>query len=127
MSDLKLTKTRIQAGIWEGVLTGGLGTGEAPEIEVTHLGEPVQTVAISADAKTPGAWTVKIAIPPETLTDGVQTYLISDKETGEKLGSFTVVTGEPLEDDIRGELDLLRAELDMLKRAFRRHCVDTGG
>ncbi len=127
MPDLKLTKTRIQAGIWEGVLTGGLGTGEAPEIDVTHLGEPVQTVAISADAKTPGAWTVKIAIPPETLTDGVQTYLISDSETGEKLGSFTVVTGEPLEDDIRGELDLLRAELDMLKRAFRRHCVDTGG
>ncbi len=127
MSDLKLVKTRIQAGIWEGVLMGGLGTGEAPEIEVTHLGEPVQTVAISADAKNPGAWTVKIAIPPETLTDGVQTYLIADKETGEKLGSFTVVTGEPLEDDIRGELDLLRAELDMLKRAFRRHCVDTGG
>ncbi len=127
MPDLKLTKTRIQAGIWEGVLTGGLGTGEAPEIEVTHLGEPVQTVAIGADANTPGAWTVKIAIPPETLTDGVQTYLISDKESGEKLGSFTVVTGEPLEDDIRGEVDLLRAELDMLKRAFRRHCVDTGG
>ena len=127
MSDLKLTKTRIQAGIWEGVLTGGLGTGEAPEIDVTHLGEPVQTVAISADANTPGAWAVKIAIPPETLTDGVQTYLIADKETGEKLGSFTVVTGEPLEDDIRGEVDLLRAELDMLKRAFRRHCVDTGG
>ena len=127
MPDLKLTKTRIQAGIWEGVLSGGLGTGEAPEIEVTHLGEPVQTVAISADENTPGAWTVKIAIPPETLTDGVQTYLITDKESGEKLGDFTVVTGEPLEDDIRGEVDLLRAELDMLKRAFRRHCVDTGG
>jgi len=125
MSELKLVKTRIQAGIWEGVLSGGLGTGEAPEIEVTHLDQPMQTVAISADTNTPGAWIVKIAIPPETLTDGVQTYLITEKDSGEKLGSFTVVTGEPLEDDIRGELDLLRAELDMLKRAFRRHAVET--
>ncbi len=127
MSDLKLVKTRIQAGIYEGVLSGGLGTGEAPEVEVTHLGEPVQTVAISADTNTPGAWSLKIAIPPETLTDGVQTYLITEKDSGETLGSFTVVTGEPLADDIRGEIDLLRAELDMLKRAFRRHCVETGG
>ena len=23
--------------------------------------------------------------------------------------------------------DLLRAELDMLKKAFRRHCLETGG
>jgi hypothetical protein len=26
---------------------------------------------------------------------------------------------------LRAEVDLLRAELDMLKRAFRRHCVET--
>ena len=36
-----------------------------------------------------------------------------------------MITGEPVEDDLRGEIDLLRAELDMLKRAFRRHCIDT--
>ena len=27
--------------------------------------------------------------------------------------------------DLRAEMDLMRAELDMLKRAFRRHCVET--
>ena len=125
MSELSLVKTRIQAGIWEGVLSGGLGTGEAPEILVTHLEQPVSTVAITADAEQPGTWNVKIAIPPDLLSDGVQTFLIFDALSGEKLDSFTVVTGEPLEDDIRGELELLRAELDMLKRAFRRHCVET--
>jgi len=26
---------------------------------------------------------------------------------------------------MRVEMDLLRAELDMLKRAFRRHCLET--
>jgi len=125
MSELSLVKTRIQAGIWEGVLSGGLGTGAAPEIEVLHQEQLIRTVAIKADTRAPGSWNVKIAIPPDLLSDGVQTFLIRDKMDGEKLGSFTVVTGEPLEDDIRGELDLLRAELDMLKRAFRRHCLET--
>ncbi len=125
MSELQLVKTRIQAGIWEGVLTGGLGTGEPPEILVTHLESPVNTVAVTADTDAPGTWNVKIAIPPELLSDGVQTFLIWDVVDEEKLGSFTIVTGEPLEDDVRGELDLLRSELDMLKRAFRRHCVET--
>jgi len=125
MSDLSLVKTRIQAGIWEGVLTGGPDAGEAPEIEVLHLEQPIKSVALSADGEIPGTWNVKIAIPPDLLSDGVQTFVICDAEDGEKLGSFSVLTGEPLEDDIRGELDLLRAELDMLKRAFRRHCLET--
>ncbi len=125
MADLSLVKTRIHAGIWEGVLTGGLGTGAPPEVLVTHLEQPVTTVAVTADTESPGAWNVRIAIPPELLSDGVQTFVITDPATGERLDSFTVITGMPLEDDIRAEVDLLRAELDMLKKAFRRHCVET--
>ncbi len=125
MSDLSLVKTRIQAGIWEGVLSGGMDNGMTPEIEVFHLDQPVKTVAVTPDSRAPGTWTVKIAIPPDLLSDGVQTFVIRDALEGETLGSFSVVTGEPLEDDIRGEIDLLRAELDMLKRAFRRHCLET--
>ena len=30
-------------------------------------------------------------------------------------------------EDIRAELSLVRDELDLLKRAFRRHCVETEG
>lgn len=125
MTELSLVRTRIQAGIWEGVLSSGLGTGEVPEITVTHQERPVTSVAVTPDSENPGHWNVKIAIPPDLLSDGVQTFLIADAETGEKLDSFTILTGAPLEDDIRGELDLLRAELDMLKRAFRRHCAET--
>ena len=65
------------------------------------------------------------ADPGRLLSDGVQTFLISDPDTGEKLASFAVLAGDALGDDIRAEMDLLRAELDMLKRAFRRHCVET--
>ncbi len=125
MSDLTLVKTRILAGIWEGVLTVGQDAGDTPEIEVLHLEQPIKTVAMTPDPEKPGSWNVKIAIPPDLLSDGVQTFLIRDRQDGEKLGHFTMITGAPLEDDIRGEIDLLRAELDMLKRAFRRHCLET--
>ena len=35
------------------------------------------------------------------------------------------IAGEAVSDDLRAEVELLRAELDMLKRAFRRHCLET--
>ena len=47
------------------------------------------------------------------------------KQTGDTLDSISIITGEVLSDDIRAEMNLLRAELDMLKKAFRRHCIET--
>lgn len=122
MADKTLTKTRIQAGIWEGVLTG---SSTRPEVEVSHLARPVAGVILREDPHDPGQYLVRVPIPAELLSEGVQTFVISDKTTDEKLASFTVVTGQPLDDDIRAEMELLREELDMLKRAFRRHCVET--
>lgn len=124
MSDYTITKTRFFAGVWEGVVTGGSNLDSMPEIEVSHLGQPIaQELTANPDKK--GVWDMRIPVDPSLLSDGVQVFLISDKETGENLGSFTIITGEPLEDDIRAETELLRAELDMLKRAFRRHCLAT--
>jgi hypothetical protein len=119
-----LTKTRIQSGVWEGVLTAAPGAAR-PEVQVTHLDEPLHSAELSEIEGQPAAWTLRIAIPPALLADGVQTFVISEAKTGAKLGAFAIVTGEPLDDDIRAELDLLRAELEMLKRAFRRHCLET--
>lgn len=124
MSDFTVTKTRIHAGIWEGLIVAAETGNADPKITVTHLEKPLTSFAVSKDAA-PGRWALSIAIPPELLSDGVQVFVISDKSTGEKLDSFSIVTGEPLEDDIRAEVELLRAELDMLKRAFRRHCLET--
>lgn len=124
MSDFKVTKTRIFAGIWEGVITSDGKTDEKPKIEVVHLDEPIQSISLVVDSANTGVWQLRIAIPPEHLSDGVQVFLINDKVTGEKLDSFTIITGEPMGDDIRVEVELLRAELDLLKRAFRRHCLE---
>lgn len=125
MAELKLTKTRIQAGLWEGVLEVLSSGNYQPEIAVTHLETPLDGVELMEDPDKPGRFFLRIPIPSELLTDGVQNFVIWDMKDDQKLGSFAIVTGEPAEDDIRTELDLLRAELDMLKRAFRRHCVET--
>lgn len=121
MADMTLTKTRIQAGIYEGVLSGV----SDPKLQALIEGQPVETLSVTVEEDGSDCWSVRLAIPREVLTDGVQTFLITDQETGDTLDSFTIVTGEPLDDDLRGEIDLLRAELDMLKKAFRRHCVET--
>ncbi|WP_299355427.1 hypothetical protein [uncultured Shimia sp.] len=124
MSDWTLTKTRLFEGIWEGVLTRA-GTGSAaPNLRVTFLDSPVHGVQVKEDAPQ-NRWVVRIPIPTEAIADGVQTFLISDGDSGALLDKITMISGEVLADDIRSEMDLLRAELDMLKRAFRRHCVET--
>ncbi len=124
MSILKLTKTRLFEGVWEGQLTHE-GTGNIqPDIEVTHLERPLAGVQV-IETENGGSWTVRVPIPAEVITDGVQTFLIRDRRTDTVLDSFALMSGDALGYDIRIEVKLLREELDMLKRAFRRHCLET--
>ena len=125
MSDMVLTKTRIQAGVYEGVLEAALPDGATPPVTAIFDNAPLEGLTVTADPEDRGKWTVRLPIPAEMMTDGVQTFAFVHSETNALLDSFTIVTGEPLNDDLRAELDLLRAELDMLKKAFRRHCVET--
>lgn len=122
MEKMQLTGTRIIEGVWEGVLTAA---DTAPEIVVSHLGRPVMGATVTPDPAEPGQFLVRVPVPAELLSEGTQTFVISDAASEARLASFTVVMGQPLEEDIRAEMALLRAELDMLKRAFRRHCVET--
>ncbi|MDV4143285.1 MULTISPECIES: hypothetical protein [Shimia] len=124
MSDWTLTKTRLSQGVWEGALTRDADSGPAPEIRATHLNETVTGVELKEDVAH-GRWVLRIPIPTEAIADGVQTILVHDKQTGDLLDNITLIAGEALAGDIRAEMTLLRAELDMLKRAFRRHCVET--
>ncbi len=119
---MKLTGTRIVEGVWEGVLTGA---DAPPDVAVTHLDEPVDGVRVDPDPSHAGQFLVRVPIPVALLSDGTRTFVISDAGTGARLASFAVVLGQPLDEDIRSEMALLRAELDLLKRAFRRHCVET--
>lgn len=122
MSDTKLTKTRIRAGIWEGVLRG---PAAPPAIEVVLQGQTLSGVTQTAIPDRPGEWAIRVPIAPEHLSEGVQTYLIREVGGSDALAHFTIITGVAMEEDLRAEVDLLRQELDMLKRAFRRHCLET--
>lgn len=124
MSELSVTKIRLRNGTWEGVVRGAGDKGARPDIRVTHLDMPVPGIVLNEDTEA-GHWTLKIPIPPEAVSDGVQTFLIFDGADNQKLDDFTLIAGEAVADDLRAEVELLRAELDMLKRAFRRHCVET--
>lgn len=121
MDGARLTKTRIRAGVWEGVLSGT----DRPTLEVRHQEAELPGITVTAIPDRPGEWAVRVPIPADLLGEGVQTFLIRNRDTGETMQHFTVITGVPMEDDLRAEVDLLRAELDMLKRAFRRHCLET--
>ncbi|WP_298840500.1 hypothetical protein [uncultured Roseobacter sp.] len=121
MSQLVLTRTGMKSGVWQGIVSGA---AEMPRIVVTHVNRVVGDVTLIA-AKDPGDWLLQVPVPREAISDGVQTVLITDAATDTELGSFTMIAGEAIGDDLRAEISLLRAELDMLKRAFRRHCRDT--
>lgn len=124
MSDWTLTKTRLFEGVWEGVLASAEPDATAPEIEVTHLQQPLDGIEMTArpDHKD---WVLRVPIPVNRIADGVQTFVIRDRTSGTVLDSFSLVAGDALAYDLRAEITLLREELDLLKRAFRRHCLET--
>jgi len=124
MSDLILTKTRLFEGVWEGVLSREDGGTDTPRIEVTHLQQALDGVEVIARAEE-RLWVLRVPIPPQMIADGVQTFVIADKTSGETIGDFALMSGDALSYDIRAEVSLLREELDLLKRAFRRHCLET--
>lgn len=116
-----LVRTTLQAGRYEGVLTGAGQT----EIEALHKGRIVGVAQVTTHPDEPGAMQVALDLPADVLSDGVQVVGLRSTATGEVLDRITLMAGSALDEDIRGEITLLRDELEMLKRAFRKHCADT--
>jgi hypothetical protein len=114
---LSVTRTRFADGVWEGEVQGA--GPDRPAVEVLHEGRAVPDVQLTADEA--GRWYLRVPVPPAAVGDGVHTLLIRAAETGETLESVTLSGGETLEEELRAEVARLRAELDLLKRAVRRH------
>jgi hypothetical protein len=126
MAEMTLTRMRLAEGVWEGLLS--TGAKSAPRLLLRHrdelVGEP-ETVETEGAPGEPRRWLVRFRLPVERLSDGVQTFVIEDASTGDALAHETIFAGEIVDDDVRSEVSLLRAELDLLKRAFRRHCSES--
>lgn len=124
LTGITITKIRFQNGIWEGRISGSENGDTAPDIRVLYLDQPVAGVTLTG-ADAPGTWDLAVPVPSEAVADGVHSFLIIAGSENTTLAHFTLIGGHADNGDLRTEVDLLRAELDMLKRAFRRHCVET--
>jgi len=117
---------RLAEGVWEGLLSAR--TKVAPKLLLRHqdelVGEP-ETLETDPEPGEAARWLVRFRLPLDRVSDGVQTFVIEDASTGDALAHETIFAGDIVDDDIRAEVSLLRAELDLLKRAFRRHCSET--
>lgn len=120
---LTLTQTRIANGWWEGVLSGARLAESL--VEAWHQDRQIAGVEIEPLAGKSEQFAVRVPIPPQVLNEGVQTVVLRIKDR--TLASFSLIAGQPLDEDLRAEITLLRAELDLLKAAFRRHCAETSG
>lgn len=123
MSNYSISKTRLFEGIWEGIVTAEDPAADQPHLDARFQENSLDNLKLVQVGD--GRWTLRIPIPAHILADGVQTILIQDTMAQETLEVITIISGEAVAEDMRAEMDLLRAELDMLKRAFRRHCLET--
>ena len=124
MTDLTLSKIRFRNGLWEGRIQGKPAYGGRPSVEVRLDDELLEDVRLT-EGEVEKQWNLYIQIPQRAVSEGVHTFVVYDTARDSKLGDFTLIGGDPANDTIQAEVELLRAELDMLKRAFRRHCLET--
>jgi hypothetical protein len=122
MGEWTLAKLGFRAGVWEGRLVAPRPSAALPEIEVLSGGTAVPGTALRPDGK--GAWVLAVPIPADRLGDGIAGFLVAEKDGGAQLAEFTIAAGDPADDDLRAEVALLRAELDLVKKALRRMAAE---
>lgn len=115
----------LRGGVWRGQITRQAAPGR---ILLVHMGEVLDRAEVSRMGD--GVWQVSVGLPFDRLTDGAATFALHE-DGGEGaaalqvgstvLATLPVIAGKALHRDLRVELTLLRAELDLLKREFRRH------
>ncbi|MFQ5437548.1 MAG: hypothetical protein ACE5DK_01830 [Paracoccaceae bacterium] len=123
MSDFELTRQHIRAGTYRATLSTKARIKGDPVLELRFLNEKTAPVSIERDPGAKKTWNVSAEIPASAISDGVQTFLIRDTRSGETLDRFAIAAGIPLQGDLSADVGLLRAELDLLKAAFRKHCT----
>jgi hypothetical protein len=117
MGGWTLERLRLAAGRWEGRLTGPEGAAP-PRLIVTWAEAVIAEPEIKAVGA--GRWTVSFALPPEVMTDGTQVVAIGPPG-GDPLCRDRLAFGDALADDLGAEIAALRIEVEVLKRAVRRH------
>ena len=110
--------TLLDHEIHEGVLRLRLrheGEGPPPA-SVTHRGLLVEAETLpEAEA---GVWRLTAALPPAAISEGIQTLLVSMPD-GTAIGATQLIVGRPADASVEAQLDMVRQELDLLKKVIR--------
>jgi energy-converting hydrogenase Eha subunit A len=125
MDNETLIRVRFQGGRYEGILSCADASGTA--IEAVHDGRVIAAAVLTPEDAKRNSWRMTVDLPGDIIGEGVQVIALRSSTTDRVLDRITLMAGAPLDEDIRVELALVRDELEMLKRAFRRHCSETGG
>ena len=111
----EITELRIIRGMCRGRLIAK--GSDAPDIVFEAGDIAMPDTEISRDKE---GWQFTQELPAALLSEGAQSVVISDAKSGVELKQFSLSVGEALADDLRAEVAQIRAELDLLKTAFRR-------
>lgn len=116
---MKFESHGVVAGCWNGALQAA---SPPAGLSVVRRGQVVATAALR-DAG-PGVWSVAADLPASVIDNGAHGLLLvagdPDGPGSQVLGSLTLVAGAVAGDDLLAEVAQLRAELELLKREFRR-------
>lgn len=123
MAEASLIDGTIRAGVWHGIIHSP--APEAPALEIRHAGGTLPSAVCQRIAGQKDRWRIEVALPADLLDDGVRCLLVVDAPTGRTLQTLTISAGAPLPGDLSAEVASLRAELEVLKAAFRRHARDS--
>lgn len=114
-----LEMTRFSQGVWQGQLTASDPAAGPPDLVVTQDGVALPPPEMTAVPGATQTWAVRWQIPASALREGVSVFLMADAGSRAVLARLPVLAGTDLADDLRGEVALLRAELDQLRAAFQ--------
>jgi hypothetical protein len=119
------TSTGLRGGVWQGVLHAATAPSR---VSLEDDGVVLATARVTPAAEA-GAFHVRVQVPSDWLSDGAHCFqLIADDGQGDeapgpdadRLAALPVTAGAAHAEDMRSEIALIRAELDLLKREVRR-------
>lgn len=103
----------VLAGCWIGALQAD---SPPARLSVVHRGQVVAEALLREAGS--GAWAVTADLPATVIENGAHSLLLVAGD--DVLASVTLIAGTAAGGDLLAEVAQLRAELDLLKREFRR-------
>ncbi|MDB6177777.1 hypothetical protein PAF17_09715 [Paracoccus sp. Z330] len=110
----------IRGGVWSGCVRGA----NRPERVCAICRGEVVAEAVLTENESEG-WDVTVGLPSSVLSSGVTSLILvaGDQAEGaatQHLGRLNLIAGEVLDQDLGVEIAMLRSEIELLKREFRR-------